>query len=56
MKIAIIKNKEVKSVKEEVFNSPLKTVKKSEDEEKSTKMIKKTTSMKKINPKKKKEE
>lgn len=49
-------DKEVKSVKEEVFNSPLKTVKKSEDEEKSTKMIKKTTSMKKINPKKKKEE
>ena len=49
-------DRDVKSVKEEVFNSPLKTVKKSEDEEKSTKMIKKTTSMKKINPKKKKEE
>lgn len=49
-------DKEVKSVKEEVFNSPLKTVKKSEDEEKSTKMMKKTTSMKRINPKKKKEE
>lgn len=49
-------DRDVKSVKEEVFNSPLKTVNKSEDEEKSTKMIKKTTSMKKINPKKKKEE
>ena len=34
-------DKEVKSVKEEVFNSPLKPIKKSEDEEKSTKMIKK---------------
>ena len=49
-------DRDVKSVKEEVFNSPLKTIKKSEDEEKSAKMIKKTTSMKKINPKKKKEE
>ena len=49
-------DKEVKSVKEEVFNSPLKSVKKSEDsEEKSTKMMKKTTSIKRINPKKKKE-
>ena len=49
-------DRDVKSVKEEVFNSPLKTIKKSADEEKSAKMIKKTTSMKKINPKKKKEE
>ena len=53
----IYQNEEAKSVKEEVFNSPLKSVKKSEDsEEKSTKMMKKTTSIKRINPKKKKEE
>ncbi|TKZ36124.1 cell division protein FtsH, partial [Brachyspira catarrhinii] len=53
----IYQNEDAKSVKEEVFNSPLKSVKKSEDsEEKSTKMMKKTTSMKRINPKKKKED
>ena len=53
----IYQNEDAKSVKEEVFNSPLKSVKKSEDsEEKSTKMMKKTTSMRRVNPRKKKED
>lgn len=43
---------EVKSVKDEVFNSK----KDSDLEEKSTKMMKKTTSMKRISPRKKKNE